>query len=264
MEQNQADMKGQAEERKPLISVIMPAYQAGRYIGQAVESVQNQTCSEPWELLIIDDCSTDNTAQVIKKYAADSRIRYFRQEKNQGVAAARNRGIQSARGMYTAFLDADDWWDKDKLKLQMACMARTGAVLCCTGRELMQPDGTPAGRTIPVPEQITYRMLLRTNVIPCGSVVMRTGAAREFGFVHDECHEDYILWLKVLKKYKTAAGVNVPALKCRLSAGGKSRNKLKSARMQYGSYRYLGYGRLQSFYYMIFYTLNGFWKYMAG
>ena len=127
----------------------------------------------------------------------------------------------------------------------------------------MQPDGTPADRVIGVPEQITYAMLMRTNVIPCGSVILRTDVAREFGFVCDRYHEDYILWLRILEKYQAARGVNVPALKCRLSEGGKSRNKWKSARMQYGSYRYLGYGRLQAFYYMIFYTLNGFRKYLG-
>ncbi len=260
-------MSGQNElkhinEKAPVISVIMPAYQAGCYIGQAVTSVLKQTCSESWELLIIDDCSTDDTAQIASGFTTDPRIRYIRQTHNQGAAAARNRGIHMARGKYVAFLDADDWWDPDKLRQQMRCIARTGAVLCCTGRELMQPDGTSTGRVIAVPKQITYQMLMRTNVIPCGSVVLRTDLAREFGFVHDEYHEDYILWLRILKKYKLAVGVNIPALKCRLSVGGKSRNKLKSAYMQYGSYRYLGYGRLQSFYYMIFYTFNGFRKYL--
>lgn len=246
-----------------MISVIMPAYQAGRYIGQAVESVINQTCGEAWELLVIDDCSTDDTPEVVRGYAKDPRIRYLRRKQNRGVAAARNLGIREARGKYVAFLDADDWWDADKLKLQMECIKQTGAVLCCTGRELVQPDGTRTGRVIGVPKRITYPMLMRTNVIPCGSVLLRTDAAREFGFVCDEYHEDYILWLRILKKYKTAAGVDVPALKCRLSEGGKSRNKLKSAKMQYGSYRYLGYGRLQAFYYMVFYTCYGFWKYFG-
>ncbi len=248
---------------KPMISVIMPAYQAECYIGQAIESVQNQNCKESWELLVIDDCSTDNTQKEVRKYTADNRIRYVRRKRNKGVAAARNLGIRLARGTYVAFLDADDWWDADKLKLQMRCIDRTGTVLCCTARELMEPDGTSAGRVIAVPKRITYQMLMRTNVIPCGSVVLRRDVAEEFGFVCDKYHEDYILWLRILKKYKIAAGINVPALKSRQSEGGKSRNKLKSAYMHYGCYRYLGYGRLESFYYMIFYTLNGFRKYLG-
>lgn len=248
----------------PAISVIMPAYQAARYLAKAVGSVKAQDCEQAWELIIVDDCSTDKTAQIAKRLAAsDARIRYLRQEENKGVAAARNRGIQAARGRYVAFLDADDWWDADKLKLQMECIGRTDAVLCCTGRELVRPDGTGTGHIIPVPQKITYKMMMRTNIIPCSSAIVRTDVAREFGFVHDECHEDYILWLRILKKYKVAVGVDVPALKYRLSGGGKSRNKLKSARMQYGSYRYLGYGRLQAFYYMVFYTLNGFRKYLG-
>lgn len=254
-------MNGKSEG--PVISVIVPAYQAERYIGQAIESVQNQNCKEEWELLVIDDCSEDRTREVVRRYMADRRIRYVRRKRNRGVAAARNLGIRLARGAYVAFLDADDWWDADKLRLQMRCIERTGAVLCCTGRELMEPNGSSGGRVIPVPKRITYEMLMRTNVIPCGSVVLRRDVAEEFGFVCDKYHEDYILWLRILKKYKTAAGVNVPALKCRQSEGGKSRNKLKSAYMHYGSYRYLGYGRLQSFYYMIFYTLNGFRKYLG-
>ena len=249
---NNKETVNQESEKKPVISVIMPAYQAAPYIRQAVDSVLRQTCTETWELLMIDDGSSDQTPEIAGDYAKDPRIRYIRRKKNRGVAAARNLGIQKARGEYVAFLDADDWWDADKLKLQMACMAQTGAVLCCTGRELMHKDGKPSGKSIGVPEKITYKMLLRTNVIPCGSVVLRKDVAQEFGFVCDKYHEDYILWLRILKKYHSAAGVNVPALKCRLSEGGKSRNKWKSARMQYGSYRYLGYGRLRALYYMIF------------
>lgn len=261
--QDKSEQNSRPQESTPLISVVMPAYQAAAYIGQAVASVCAQTCGQPWELLVIDDCSTDHTADVMRACQSDPRIRYVRRRNNHGPASARNLGISLARGKYIAFLDADDWWDADKLKLQMECIRKTGAVLCCTGRELMQPDGSPSGKSIGVPSRITYQMLLRTNVIPCGSVVMRRDVAQEFGFVADRYHEDYILWLRVLKKYGTAAGVDVPALKCRLSAGGKSRNKWKSAQMQYGSYRYLGYGRLQSFYYMIFYTLHGFWKYLG-
>ena len=255
--------KQRKQNAEPVISVIMPAYQAATYMEQAIVSVINQTCTQTWELLIIDDGSTDRTPEVARMYAKDPRIRYIRRKKNRGVAAARNLGIERAHGNYVAFLDADDWWDADKLKLQMACIERTGTVLCCTGRELMRQNGEPTGKSIGVPECITYQDMLRTNVIPCGSVVLRKDVAREFGFVCDRYHEDYILWLRILKKYKSAAGVNVPALKCRLSEGGKSRNKWKSARMQYGSYRYLGYGRLQSLYYMIFYTLHGFCKYLG-
>ena len=244
------------------VSVIIPAYNAGEYLSQAIDSVRAQTYAGNWELWVVDDASEDGTRQIAEEYQAkDARIHYYRQEKNQGVAAARNRGMELAAGIYVAFLDADDWWAPKKLELQMQKIEQTGAVLCCTGRELMHPDGTPAGRRIQVPETITYRMLLKTNVIPCGSVVVRREAAMQYRFVHDELHEDYILWLKVLRSGSPAVGINRPMLKCRLSEGGKSRNKFKSARMQYGSYRFLGYGRLQAFYYMLFYMMHGIRKY---
>ena len=249
-------------EQKIHVTVIIPAYNAGQYLSEAIDSVRAQTYSGNWELWVIDDASEDGTEQVAKAYQTrDARIHYYRQQKNQGVAAARNKGLELAAGNYVAFLDADDWWEPDKLEVQMRTLERTGAVLCCTGRELMHPDGTAAGRRIQVPEVITFKMLLRTNLIPCGSVIVQKKAASEFRFVHDELHEDYILWLRILKKYGSAAGVNRPMLKCRLSAGGKSRNKFRSARMHYGCYRYIGYGPIQSFYYMLFYMINGIRKY---
>lgn len=244
------------------LSVILPVYNGAAYLPQAVSSVQRQTYGGSWELWIIDDASRDETPQVAASLAGqDARIHYHRQPRNQGVAAARNQGLELAAGRYVAFLDADDWWEEDKLRLQLQLLARTGAVLCCTGRELMQPDGQPTGRVISVPERITYRMLMRTNLIPCGSVVAKTEVIRRYGFVHDECHEDYILWLRILRACGPAVGINRPMLKCRLSTGGKSRNKLKSARMHYGSYRYLGYGRISALYYTMFYAIHGVLKY---
>ena len=105
-------------------------------------------------------------------------------------------------------------------------------------------------------------MLLKTNSIPCSSVVMRTEAAKEFYMCHDELHEDYILLLRVLKKYGAACGLNEPLLKSRMSRGGKSRNKLKSAKMQFGVYRYLGFGVFRSCYYFLMYVFHGVRKYM--
>lgn len=253
-----ADLK----ENMPVISVIIPAYQAGKYLEQAAQSALGQTCKEAIEILIIDDCSTDDTKQVAAKIQKKHKnVRVLHQKRRQGVSAARNLGLEQARGEYVAFLDADDWWEPDKLELQMACIAATETVLCYTGRELFDAAGVSTGKVIHAPRQANYNGLLHTNVIPCSSVVMRTKVAREFWFGHDECHEDYLLWLRTLKKYGPAYGVDVPATKCRLSEGGKSRNKRRSAAMQYHSYRCLGYGPARSLYYMIFYTLNGFRKY---
>ena len=178
-----------------------------------------------------------------------------------GAARSRNRGVKEARGKYIAFLDADDWWEKGKLKAQTEVMEQTGCAICSTGRELMTPDGRTTGKYIPVKERITYRELLKHNSINCSSVLLRREDALAFPMEHDDSHEDYITWLRILRKGGFAIGINRPYLKYRLSEGGKSRNKLKSAAMTYQVYRYVGYGPLKSLFFFVSYALHGIWKY---
>ncbi len=243
------------------VSVIMPAYNAEKYIAQAIESVLCQDV--PLELLVIDDCSSDCTVEVAKQYADGKKVVLICNDRNQGVAESRNIGIRRAVGKYVAFLDADDWWRAGKLKAQCQKLEESESVICCTGRELVNPDGTSQHKFIGVSGQITYSMLLRTNSIPCSSVLMETRVAKEFYMCHDELHEDYILWLRVLQKYGAAIGINEPLLLSRMSQGGKSRNKLKSAKMQFGVYRYMGFGVIASCYYFLMYAINGVRKYSA-
>ncbi|MDD6038592.1 MAG: glycosyltransferase [bacterium] len=247
----------------PKVTVIIPAYNAANYIANAVYSVLEQEGIRPeeLELIVVNDASTDTTDAVMKRFQSDEQVIYLKNENNLGVAESRNLAIDMARGTYLAFLDADDWWEPDKLAAQLTALEQTDAPLCCSARALHEPDGTPVGRVIGVPERITYEMLLRTNSIPCGSVVMRSELAKQYHMTHAELHEDYILWLQILKNHGAAIGINEPYLHCRLSAGGKSRNKLKSARMQYGVYRYMGFGTIRSLFYFANYAVNGVKKY---
>ncbi len=250
-------------EEQVLVSVVMPAYNAEPYIRTAIESVLEQDV--PLELFVIDDCSTDRTAEIVGQYTPGrpgKQVFLIRNKSNLGAAESRNTGIRRAQGKYTAFLDADDWWDKGKLKAQCQLLGQTGRALCCTGRELVDPEGTPLGKVIGVPGQITYQMLLHTNSIPCSSVVMETAIAQEFYMCRSDLHEDYILWLRVLEKYGAACGINQPMLKSRMSKGGKSRNKLKSAKMQFGVYRYLGFSLFKSCRYFLSYAFHGVRKYV--
>ncbi len=244
---------------RPLVSVVMPVHNGEKYIRDAVESVFVQEL--PLELLVIDDGSSDNTEKVLAAYKGREDFRYLRNEKNIGAAASRNKGVLHARGTYVAFLDADDWWEKGKLKKQLKLLEKTGYVLCSTGRELMRPDGTSTGKYIPVKEKLTYRELLKHNSINCSSVLIKREVIKEFPMEHDDSHEDYITWLKILKKYHYGAGINEPLLKYRLSEGGKSRNKWKSAAMTYKVYRYMGLGRGKSAVLFVSYAVHGLWKY---
>ncbi len=251
----------------PLVSVIIPAYRCADTVGKAIDSalLQKEDLNGGLEILVIADVPDSDLDAVLKGYEKKGDIRYYQNETPLGAGGSRNRGVSLADGIYVAFLDADDWWEKGKLKKQLALLTGEGApVLCCTARELVTQKGELTGRVIPVREKITYRRLLLQNCINCSSVVIRKDVALEFPMEHEDSHEDYITWLKVLKKYGYAAAVNEPLLKYRVSAEGKSGGKLKSARMTYRAYRYAGFGRFVSGVLFISYAVNGILKYAGA
>lgn len=242
-----------------LVSVIIPAYNCEKYLAEAIESALAQQVSK--EILVINDCAKDGTENIAKQYQNHPEVRYIKNEKNLGAAKTRNRGVRLARGKYVAFLDADDWWEPDKLKKQLERIQRENVVLCCTGRELVNLDGDSLGKVIPVNEEIDYRRLLRHNCINCSSVLLLREVALEFPMEHEDSHEDYITWLKILKKYGHVCAVNEPLLKYRVSTTGKSGSKWKSARMTFLVYRYMGFNLMKSCLCFCSYAIHGFWKY---
>ncbi len=243
-----------------LTSVIIPAYRCAATIRQAVDSALAQETAV--EVLVINDCSPDELDPVMHAYDGVDRVHYYKNDRNLGAGETRNRAAALARGAYVAYLDADDWWDESKLRKQLVLLEQPdGPVLCASGRELVTQEGKLTGRIIPVRERISYRQLLLHNSINCSSVVLRTEVAREFPMEHEDSHEDYITWLRILKKYGYAAAVNEPLLKYRAGASGKSGGKLSSARKTYRAYRYAGFGRPASAGLFCTYALNGVVKY---
>ncbi|MBQ4321109.1 MAG: glycosyltransferase family 2 protein [Oscillospiraceae bacterium] len=243
----------------PLVSVIIPAFRCAETLSDAICSALRQDV--PLEILVIDDCSPDHLSEVMAQWQDLPNVIYLRNEQNLGAAQSRNLGVHRARGTYVAFLDADDIWREGKLKKQLAALERTGSVLCATARELMDPEGTPSGHVLPVDECITYRDLLRHNSIACSSVLLRTDVARRFPMEHEDSHEDYILWLRILQEYESACGINEPLLLYRLTVTGKSGGKLKSAKMTFRAYRYMGFGLVKSCFCFCSYALHGVYKY---
>ncbi len=242
------------------VSVIMPTYNNGRYIHKAIDSVLSQNVE--LELIIVDDASTDETERVLQKYMELDNIVYVKNEINCGVAESRNIGTSLAQGEYVAFLDADDWWEPQKLQKQLDALKQSKEVLCCTGRALYDDQGNSLGKYLGVKSKITYKELLYKNSIACSSVLMPIAIAREFPMCEDRYHEDYIMWLSILKKYDTVIGLNEPLLNTRLSEGGKSRNKIKSVKMTYGVFRYIGYSKITATLILLRYEANTLIKYV--
>ena len=143
----------------------------------------------------------------------------------------------------------------------MALMQQTGTVISSTARELLKADGSKTGRSIPIRPRITYRELLKHNSLSCSAVLAKRSVLLEFPMEHDDSHEDYITWIQIVRKYGYAAGLNKPYLEYRLSSVSKSGSKLKSARMTYKAYRYVGLSVPKSMLCFLSYTLHGIYKY---
>lgn len=223
-------------------SVVMPAYNAARYIEEAVRSVTAQSVAD-WELLIIDDCSSDGTAEIAGRLAGeDPRIRVLRNEKNAGAAKSRNRGVAEARGEWVAFLDSDDLWRSDKLEKQLELIDRhPDAALTYTASAFIDENGEAYSYVLHAEPRVTYGRLLHRNLLSCSSVMVKRELMLRHPFPDGELHEDYAVWLALLRELPCAFGVDEPLLVYRLSKTSKSGSRVKSGRMIYGSYREAGY-----------------------
>lgn len=218
-----------------LVSIITPAYKAAGFIEATVRSVQQQDYPD-WELLIVDDGSPDDTAERAKELAdQDPRIRLIRQA-NAGPAMARQRALDEARGRYVAFLDSDDVWLPRKLSAQLAFMRDLRSPMSYTSFRRINVDGTVVGRLIQIPESLDYRALLRNTAIVTSSVILDRNVTGPFE-MRQAYYDDFVLWLTILKRGMRAHGLQEDLLRYRVVSNSVSRNKLKSAREVWRTYR---------------------------
>lgn len=244
-----------------LISIIMAAYNAEKTIGDAIQSVVNQTYCE-WELIVVNDCSNDNTETVIRRFMLeDQRVRLLKNKTNKGVSRTRHYGVEEARGEWIAFLDSDDAWTIDKLEKQVCLQQQKCADLIFTGSEFVDADGNRIDWILHAPKEIGYRKLLRQNLVSNSSVMIRKELFLQNEAIGDNMHEDFACWLSVLREGRIAYGIDEPLLIYRLSRNSKSGNKMKAAKMNWNTYRTVGLNRIEAFYYMVWYTINGILKY---
>ena len=246
------------ENNRCIVSVIVPVYNAAEFIEETIRTVQAQSLGE-WELLLVDDCSNDNSCDIIERYMAlDSRIQLIRQEKNGGAAAARNTGVLKARGRYICFLDADDLWESDKLSSELAFMEERGAGFAFTGYEFADEQGMGLGKTVHVPQTISYRQALKNTTIFTSTVMIDTDKIdREDIYMPQIESEDTATWWHILKKYGAGYGLDRALVKYRRSVGTLSSNKLVAIRRIWNLYRRQeGLSIIKSLYCMCFWAIR--------
>ena len=245
---------------KELISIVVPVYNAGRFIEETMDCVRRQTY-ENWELLLVNDKSSDNSAQIIESYIEEkqeARIRLINQPENRGAARARNRGVQEAKGRYIAYLDADDLWEPKKLELEVGFLSEKQAAFAFTGYEFANELGEGTGKIVHVPETLTYKQALCNTTIFTSTVMFDTSlidkSLLEMPVIKSE---DTALWWKVLRNGYTAYGLDKNLVKYRRSENTLSSDKVEALRRIWNLYRKAeGIGIFRSAIYFCFWAFR--------
>lgn len=250
--------------KTPLVTVIVPVYNVEQYLETAVHSVISQTFGD-WEMLLMDDCGTDGSYVIARKLAEqDKRIRLIRNEENVGVAKTRDYGISLSRGSYVAFLDSDDLWHPRKLEQQLQKLQETGADLCYTSYAIIDSEGNKARGDYLVDDTVTYDQLLRENQIGCSTVLVKKEIVEKYNFSMGYYHEDYILWLRMLRDGVVAVGCREVLVNWRYISNSRSFNKIQSAQNRWRIYRdFLNIPLPKRLWYFVNYMFGGVWKYAA-
>lgn len=220
-----------------LVSVITPTFNCGKFIAQTIEAVQAQTYAN-WEMVIVDDCSTDDTKTVVDRYIEkDPRIRYHCLETNSGAAVARTRAMELAQGEFMAFCDSDDLWMPEKLEKQLAFMEKTGHAFTCTAYEQIDEEGESLNRKIKTIEKTNYNRLLLDCPVGNSTVMYNVGVMGKFQVPDIRKRNDDALWLQMLKKEKYIWGMPDVLMRYRIRSNSISSNKLKVIKYHWILYR---------------------------
>lgn len=233
------------------VSIIMPCYNGEKYIVDSIKSVISQTY-QTWELIIVDDCSTDNTLAVIQPFLSDERVVLLKQLENCGPVKARNKAIDYASGNIISFLDSDDLWLSEKLEHQVSYFqANRSQAIVFTDYIIIDSEGNKK-QIVTAPKIVCYDKLLRSNYIGCLTCSYSADLLGKRYF-SEVGHEDYVLWLSILKEGYSAINIGLPLALYRRHEGSLSSNKFIAASWQWKIYRdilQLGYSR------SMFYFLN--------
>lgn len=246
-----------------LVSIITPCYNSNEFISETIKSVQAQTYTN-WEMLIVDDCSTDNSEQYIKEFVQrDSRIQFFKTDHPSGSPTLpRNIGIMHAKGRFIAFLDSDDLWLPLKLEEQIKLFEDKTIALVFSNYEKITVEGIRSNRKIVAPSFTSYKKMLKENVIGCLTAIYDVSKVGKMYFSEIK-HEDYVMWLSILKKGFIAKNTNSIVALYRIQNNSLSSNKLKVFSWTWNIYRNVEHLNLiQSCYFFMHYAVRAGIKYL--
>lgn len=210
-----------------LVSIIMPSYNTASFIAESIQSVLAQSYKD-WELIIVDDCSPDNTDDVVKPYLSDERIRYLKNEKNSGAAVSRNRALREAKGKWIAFLDSDDLWMPEKLQKQVRFMEKNGYHFSYTNYAEIDTEDKRNGISVTGPKRITKTGFLNYCWPGCLTVMYDAEAIGLIQIADIKKNNDYAMWLKVCQKADCYLLDEELALYRRGRAGSVSTHSIKT------------------------------------
>lgn len=241
----------------PLVSIIMPCYNAERYIAQSIESVLAQTYTN-WELLITDDCSTDNSVKIAQKYSLqDDRIKLLVSDEHHGIAGTRNLSLDRAQGRFIAFLDDDDLWMSDKLEKQITYMLDNEIGFSYTSYELIDKNGISMNKIIMANDVIDYKKYLRNTIIGCGTVTLDREIVGDFRMPNNGTSDDMALWAQLMRKGFKAYPLNEELQKHRITGESASSKHLKASHDVWLVYRECeNLNLIQSSYNFVCYAFN--------
>lgn len=239
------------------VTIITPLYNCSQFLEATLCSVLSQTYQN-WEVIMVDDCSSDNSVSVAKKFVEkDHRIKLIQLDKNSGAAAARNKAIEAAFGCFIAFLDSDDLWAPDKLEKQVQFMLDQDIAFSFSAYEKIDEEGVPFD-VVSVPNKISYKQLLKTNVIGCLTAMYDVEKLGKVYMPVNTKREDFATWLAILKKVDYAYGMPDVLAQYRVYASQSSAKKTKMAKENWRLYRDIEQlGMLRSAYYFTHYAVRG-------
>ena len=221
------------------ISIITPVYNCEKFIKKTIECVLNQIYKN-WEWLLIDDCSSDNSANIILEYALkDERIKYFKLDKNSGAAEARNKALEISKGRFIAYLDSDDLWKKEKLEKQVKFMLDNKIGFSCTDYEKIKEDGTSLNKIIKIPKKVNYNLYLRNTIIQTVGVMIDTKITGKelLKMPNIRRRQDAATWCQLLKNGFDCYEVPENLSYYRVVNNSLSSNKLKAVKGTWYLYR---------------------------